>query len=99
MASTVESTIKALPSVTLGKTTYKVEEWDFHAQDGTQYESMTVLTGPRGAQYFLRGFLYRGGAVDTGLRQVISMKSGMPLRQHGNEVRVFHLGGVIEVAS
>lgn len=95
MASTIETVTKALPSVTLGKTTYKVEEWDFHAQDGTRYESMTVLTGPKGAQYFLRGFL----GPDTGLRQVISMKSGAPLRQRGNEIRVIRLGDVIEMAS
>lgn len=95
MSSIVESTTQHLPSVTLGKTTYKVEEWHFHSQDGTTYESMTVLTGPRGAQYFLRGFL----GEDTGIRQVISMKSGAPLRVKGNEVRVVRLGDVIEVAS
>jgi hypothetical protein len=48
--------------------------------------------------YFLRGFLYRKGQGDTGLRQVISCKSGQPLRVLGNEVRVYHIGDQIEVA-
>lgn len=78
-------------NVTLGATTYTVEYW--------ADSDMTVLTGPRGAQYFLRGFLYRNAKRgDTGLRQVISFKSGQPLRVKGNEVRVYHIGDTIEVA-
>lgn len=53
------------------------------------------LTGVRGATYFLRGFL----GDDTGKRQVISWKSGQPLRVRGNEVRVLHLGDTIEVVA
>lgn len=89
--NTTTTPAKHLAPVTLGKTTYQVEYW---ADSDT-----TVLTGPRGAQYFLRGFLYRRGASDTGLRQVISFKSGQPLRVRGNEVRVYLLGDVIEVAA
>lgn len=51
------------------------------------------LTGPRGAKYFLRGFL----GEDNGVRQVISWNSGAPLRKRGNEIRVVQLGDVIEV--
>lgn len=54
----------------------------------------TVLTGTRGAQYFLRKFL----GEDKGLRQVISYKSGQPLRIAGNEIRVRHIGDIIEQA-
>lgn len=84
------NTTKQLQSITLGRTTYAVEEWTFETGD-----TMTVLTGPRGAQYFLRGYL----GPDNGRRQVISFKSGQPLRVRGNEVRVFHLGDLIEVAA
>lgn len=72
-------------TVTLGTTTYTVEAGP----------DTTWLTGPKGAVYFLRGFLN----TDDGLRQVISWKSGSPLRVKGNEVRVLHLGNVIEVAA
>ncbi len=97
--TTVETATNHLPEVVLGKTTYKVEEWvhtfvDHLRGDVTVTDTMTVLTGPRGAQYFLRGFL----GEDTGRRQVISFTSGAPLRVKGNEVRVVHLGGHIEVA-
>ena len=73
--NTTTTPAKHLAPVTLGKTTYQVEYW--------ADSDLTVLTGPRGAQYFLRGFLYRRGAVDTGLRQVISFKSG-----HGLDVEM-----------
>jgi hypothetical protein len=79
-------------TVKLGRTTYTVTESVY--RDG-RYPSSTYLTGPRGALYFLRGFL----GEDTGLRQVISMGSGNPLRVQGNEVRVFHFGDHIEVAT
>lgn len=54
----------------------------------------TWLYGPRGAAYFLRPYLERKG--DTGLRQVISWKSGAPLRKNGNEIRVHQIGDVLE---
>lgn len=78
-------------TVTLGATTYTVEVQTF--ANGAHE---TRLTGPRGAVYFLRPFIERGG--DTGLRQVISYRSGAPLRVQGNEVRVYEIGAQIEVA-
>ena len=86
-------------TVTLGRTTYAVETfthtWIDHLRGDTEHTAThTFLTGPRGAQYELRGFL----GADTGLRQIISCKSGQPLRVQGNEVRVYLLGDVIEVA-
>lgn len=54
---------------------------------------MTWLTGARGAVYFLREFL----GEDTGRRQVISWKSGAPLRDKcGREVRVLLVGDIIQ---
>lgn len=84
-------TIEDRGTVNLGTTAYTVEVQTF--ENGSHE---TRLTGPRGATYFLRGFISRNG--DTGLRQVISYKSGAPLRVKGNEVRVYELGNVIEVA-
>lgn len=83
-------TVTEAGTVTLGRTTYRVE-----VQARANGEVMTTwLHGPRGAVYFLRGFL----GADNGLRQVISWKSGQPLRVRGSEVRVVILGDVIEVA-
>jgi hypothetical protein len=79
-------------TVTLGRTVYRVEVQEF-----ANGESETHLYGPRGAMYLLRRFIERKG--DTGLRQVISATSGAPLRVRGNEVRVYQLGTVIEVAA
>lgn len=84
-------TVTECPSVTLGKTTYRVEVQ--RMDNGS--ESVT-LTGPRGGVYLLRPYLERNG--DTGLRQVISWNSGKPLTVRGNEVKVYHFGNVIEVA-
>jgi hypothetical protein len=78
-------------TVTLGRTTYRVTERVY--RDG-RYPSSIYLTGPRGAVYYLRPFIEKHG--DSGLRQVISMGSGNPLRVRGNEVRVWHIGDVIE---
>lgn len=85
------------PDVTLGATTYTVETWThtFDADGEERTSTTTVLTGPRGAQYFLRGNL----GADTGRRQVISFKSGQPLRVRGNEVRVYLIGDVIEAVA
>lgn len=77
-------------TVTLGATTYRVEVQRYANGSATVW-----LYGPRGAVYFLRGFLGK----DDGLRQVISWRSGQPLRVRGNEVRVIHVGNVIEVAA
>lgn len=81
-------------TVKLGRTTYTVRE---HAYRDGRYPASTYLTGPRGATYYLRPFIERGG--DSGLRQVISMGSGSPLRVQGNEVRVHHLGDHIELVT
>jgi hypothetical protein len=81
-------------TVKLGRTTYKVEITNY--MDGAELvDRMVYLTGPRGATYFLRGFL----GEDTGVRQVISSKSGQPLRDSRTqqEIRVVELGDVIEV--
>lgn len=83
-------TLTDAPAVTLGKTTYAVQIQTMTMTGRTEVH----LTGPRGAGYFLRGFLGK----DDGLRQVISWKSGAPLRVRGNEVRVVAVGDVIEVA-
>ena len=94
-------TTAARGTVTLGTTAYTVtethHEWIDHLRNDLHCTAITViLRGPRGAEYFLRAFNERNG--DTGLRQVISYKSGQPLRVRGNEIRVYHLGNVIEVA-
>lgn len=53
----------------------------------------TWLTGGRGAVYFLRPFL----GEDNGLREVISFKSGAPLRDKCQRpVRVLLVGDIIE---
>jgi hypothetical protein len=83
-------TMTGLGEVTLGRSKFRVER-----QDYTDRSSHTTwLHGERGAVYFLRPYAERGG--DTGLRQVISWKSGAPLRQQGNEVRVVEFGTHIE---
>ncbi len=75
-------------TVVLGATTYRVEHIT------TDHARSTYLHGPNGARYYLRPYL----GPDTGLRQVISMTTGAPLRKHGNEIRVHQLGDVIELA-
>lgn len=84
-------TITPHADITIGRTTYTV-----HSQTFANGSSDTYLTGPRGATYLLRRFIEKGG--DTGLRQIISLKSGAPLRVRGNEVRVHHIGDLIEIA-
>jgi hypothetical protein len=90
-------------SVQLGRTTYTVVDLTFSEYvdsiSGAARPSSgeTHLIGPRGARYLLRGFLLRKDQVDDGVRQVISLGSGQPLRVRGNEVRVLALGDVIEV--
>lgn len=85
-------------TVTLGATTYTVSELLFSEyHDAVRNVDVPAraewqLTGPRGAVYFLRGYL----GTDNGVRQVISWKSGNPLRVRGNEVRVVVLGDMIE---
>jgi len=86
-------------TVTLGKTTYQVEEIVINGLDDQSQpyrDASTYLIGPRGARYLLRPFIEKNG--DSGLRQVISMGSGAPLRIRGTEVRVHAIGNIIEVA-
>lgn len=78
------TTTATTQTITLGTQSFTVEVT----------EHTTWLTGTRGGVYFLRSFL----GEDNGLRQVISWKSGQPLRVRGNEVRVYALGDIIEVA-
>lgn len=91
-AAGTEYTLTDAGTIQLGRSTYRVEVQDYAETGGR-----TVwLYGARGAAYFLRGFLGK----DDGLRQVISWKSGQPLRDSrtGAEVRVIAIGDVIEVA-
>lgn len=88
--TTAEYTMTDAGTVTLGRTTYRVETQTMTATGNVE----TWLHGPRGAVFFLREYL----GADDGLRQVISWKSGAPLRVNGNEVRVYLLGNVIETA-
>lgn len=93
--TTLSSSTTPLPDVTLGATTYRVESTTstFPGRDGARRTRTNVtLTGPRGAQYLLREYT----GQDDGLRQVISLKSGQPLRVLGREVQVWHLGDIIE---
>jgi hypothetical protein len=54
-----------------------------------------ILTGSRGASYFLGDFV----GSDTGLRAVVSCKTGAELRDRfSRPVRVIVLGDVIEAA-
>ena len=76
--------------LTLGTQTFTVEFSDDHDR--------VWLIGKRGAVYFLREFMYAWHGKDDGLRQVISWKSGQPLRCKGNEVRVYQYGDIIEKA-
>jgi len=89
--STATYTETATGTITLAGTTYEVTTWTHET-----FDTRTVLRGPRGGEFFLRPFIERNG--DTGLRQVISYKSGQPLRVRGNEVRVYLLGSMIEQA-
>lgn len=94
-------TLQQFAPITLGKTTYEVERqvstW-VDSMDGKTKSSETIwLTGPRGASYFLRASIQSMTGTDSGMRQVVSWKSGQPLRVQGNEVRVTLLGDIIEV--
>lgn len=52
------------------------------------------LRGPRGALHFLRPITASGD--DTGLRQIVSARSGQPMHQDGHEIRAVLIGDVIE---
>lgn len=97
------ATTRNAGTITLGRTTYTVTEVllsDYvDAIDGTHRPASSEwhLAGPRGATYFLRGYMRQLViGQDDGVRQVISWTSGQPLRVKGNEVRVVVVGDVIE---
>lgn len=91
--STAEVTTTQDGTVTLRGTTFNVERMTISYADGTE-TTETHLIGARGAVYLLRPFLERDG--DSGIRELISLKSGAPWRKHGNAVRVIEIAGVIE---
>ena len=76
-------------TVTLSGRDFTVEVQTF---DDPIHSTQVRLTGVRGGVFFLRGYL----GPDSGKRQVISCKSGQPLRVKGAEVRIILLGDVIE---
>jgi hypothetical protein len=90
VAAGTEYTTTDAGTVQLGQTTYKVE---IQRSIGGGL-IMVWLTGPRGGVFFLRSY----SGKDDGLRQVISWKSGKPLTVRGNEIRVVHIGSIIEQA-
>jgi len=89
-AAGTDYTLTDAGTVTLRGTEYRVEVQSYTTTGG----ETVWLHGPRDAVYFLRAYQERGG--DTGLRQVISWKSGAELRRQGNEVRVTYVAGVLE---
>ena len=78
------------PPVTIGGRQFTVETSTWGAAGRTL--TNTVLTGPKGAKFFLRPV----PGADTGDRQVVSYKSGQPLRINGTEVRVIQIGDILE---
>lgn len=79
--------------VELRGTTFSVERMTHTFNDGRETTD-TYLHGARGAVYLLRPFIERGG--DSGIRELISLKSGAPWRKNGHEIRVIEIAGVIE---
>jgi hypothetical protein len=74
-------------TVTLAGQTFTTEQ----ADGGPMF-----LTGKRGGVYFLRGY----SNDNTGRHQVISWKTGQPLRDRTQKaVEVFWLGDIIERAN
>ena len=88
-AANTEYTTTNAGTVKLGTATYAVEIQTFH--NGTE---MIWLTGARGGVYHVRP--YRN--AKDGLCQVASWKTGMPLIQRGQEVRVIRIGDILEQA-
>lgn len=95
MNTTPELTTDQDGTVTLRDTMFDVERLTFTYADGTE-TTETHLIGKRGARYLLRPLLERGG--DSGIREVISLKSGAPWRKGGNSIRVIEIAGAIEEA-
>ncbi len=73
--------------------TVEVTTSTFDIGNGPQSRTSTFLVGARGAYYYCRPYLND----DSGVRQVISWKSGAPLRdKYQRPVRVLVLGDVVE---
>lgn len=90
-------TVNAAPVIIDGKV-FTVEvtthRWVDHLRGDLACEAVsTYLRGQRGALYLCRGFL----RDSTGLAEVVSVKSGAPLRDRCQRpVRVLVLGDVVE---
>lgn len=80
-------------TVTLGTSIFEVRRFTF-AYPGSKERFETHLIGKRGSTYLLRPYMERNG--DSGIRQVISLNTGAPLRQQGNVVEAIEIAGVIE---
>jgi hypothetical protein len=99
-AENLTSTAVATGAVTLGTTTYSAERLTTTWTEAgvTTSRSSVYLNGPRGSRFLVRPFLYRKGQTDTGIHQVINLKSGAELRSKGNLIRVIMVGDIIEEA-
>jgi hypothetical protein len=100
-AENLASTVVITGTVKLGTTTYSIQHRDVTwTEDGVAKSNHEVrLLGPRGSLFLVRPFLYRpGGRQNTGLHQVINLKSGAELRSKGNLIRVVMVGDIIEQA-
>lgn len=95
MSAEIETVETKLGTVTLGGRTFTAEHTC--AAAGGTGNGLVILTGPRGGTFFLRGYLAK---KDAGVYQVISFKSGAPLRDKcGREVHAFWMGDIIEDAT
>ena len=80
-------------TVTISGSIFHVQRVTTSSEEyGTRTE--THLIGARGTVYLARPYMERKG--DSGIRQVVSLNTGAPLRKHGNEIRVIEIGGIIE---
>jgi hypothetical protein len=87
--------ITDLGTVTLGKTTYSVREMVY---TNGNFESEVTLTGPRGAEYFLRPIMsLKDGryANHDGLFNAVSYK-GSCLKDHGVDMKIIRVGDLME---
>ena len=71
----------------LGRTAYGIE----------QRGNALYLIGPRGGEYVLAPVYERGG--HAGMYQPFNAEGGAPMRYRGNLVRVYYLGGSMELAN
>lgn len=93
------TTTQQIQAVVLNGKTFTAEvwhhEWTDELRGGIECSStLTILTGPRGAKYEVRPYIN-----GNGLCWLMSLTSGQPMRVKGNQVNVYHLGDIIEVAA